>query len=188
MKKARAIILRTNRLRDIRNQLRVILKLWASDIRMQLMDVASSYSKQRNLSESRKVRKQISKIRLAEKLSILLCLYCGNRDKDMVFVPQMKQWLCIDCYAEILHYENLRKNLDMTEGEIREFFERLTSEEGIALSRKGLRCHEYHYSKLILDRMGIPVETQSQFFELCKYYGGYCDCEIFFNAKLRFLE
>jgi hypothetical protein len=125
-----------------------------------------SYAKQKKFSESRIIRKEISKIRIAEKFSILLCLHCGNRDKNMIFIPKMKQWLCIDCYAEILHYENLRKNLDMTKGEIREFFERLTGEEGIVISPKGSRCHEYHYSKLILDRMGILSETQERFLDL----------------------
>ncbi|MFX1315894.1 MAG: DUF2695 domain-containing protein [Promethearchaeota archaeon] len=34
----------------------------------------------------------------------------------------------------------------------------------------------------------INKMTQDKFFELCKYYGGYCDCEIIFNAKPQLLE
>jgi hypothetical protein len=106
----------------------------------------------------------------------------------MIFVPTMNQWWCIDCYSEYKHYEKFREKLDISEVELREFFERLMSDEGIALSHAGSRCHEYYYFKIILDRMGIMGEIQEKFFELCKYYGGYCDCEIIFNAKPRFLK
>ena len=30
--------------------------------------------------------------------------------------------------------------------------------------------------------MGISDEDQEEFLEICKCYGGYCDCEIFWNA------
>jgi len=36
--------------------------------------------------------------------------------------------------------------------------------------------------------MHVGEEVQKQFFELCEYYGGYCDCEIILNAKPRFFE
>ncbi len=188
MKKERVIILRTEKVQNIRNQFRIILKMWVEDFRTSLRKRGLYFSKRGDLIRARKFQSESSKYDLLEDLSILVCLFCGHRDKDMVFVPKMRQWLCLDCYAEEMYYENLRNELDISELELREFFDRLTSDEGISLSRSGSRCHEYHYSKLILDRMGIAGETQKQFFELCKHYGGYCDCEIFFNVKPRFFE
>lgn len=184
MKKEKTIIIKTRKIKYIRNQMRILLMLRISDYRRKLMDLES---KNWDSVESKLARQKIDKINLAEKLSIVLCLHCGNRDRDMIFIPRMQQWLCIECYNEQMYYENLRKELDMTESEIREFFERLISDEGITISQNGSQCHDYHYSKLILNRMGIPIKTQEKFFKLCKYYGGHCDCEMFFNAKSRFL-
>lgn len=183
MKKDRVIVLKGQMLQSLRNQLRKVLKLWLSDFQVELMKLESNFWRLGDVGNARKIQQKMKELRLKDLNSILTCPYCGRSDKNMVYISKLRQWLCIDCYAKILYHENLRKNLDITEGEIREFFERLASEEGIALSRRGSRCHEYHYSKLILDRMGIPVETQEQFFELCKYYGGYCDCEIALNVK-----
>ena len=183
MKKDRVIVLRGHFFQNLRNQLRNVLKLWLSDFQIELMKLDSNFWRLGEIVNAREIQQRMKELRLKELDSILTCPYCGRSDKNMVHISKLGQWLCIDCYAEILHYENLRKNLDMTKGEIREFFERLTGEEGIAILPRGSRCHEFHYSRLILERMGIPFGTQEQFFELCKYYGGYCDCEIALNVK-----
>lgn len=177
MKKERAIIIKDPRLRKVRNELRTLLKLWIADIRSALLEEDSTDS-----------QKALSELYLMEIRSIVTCLFCGRSDKDMIYIPDMKQWLCIECNSERVYYEKLRNELRMDAGEIKEFLDRLMGDEGIKLSRSGSKCHGYTYSKKILDRMGIDKETQEQFFELCQYYGGYCDCEIIFNAKPRLLK
>jgi len=188
MKKERAIIIKDPHLRKARNELRILLKLWVTDKINSLRVEASMYSERDDTQKSIEVQKKISKLNLMEGLSICSCIHCGHSDKDMIFVPEMKQWLCIECNSERVHYEKLRNELQMGGEEIEGFLERLMGVEGIGLTRRGSRCDGYTASKKILDKMGIEKEVQEQFFELCKYYGGYCDCEIIFNAKPRFLE
>lgn len=186
MKKERAIIIKNPKLQKIRNELRTLLNLWKSDICSSLMKQASHHTMDKE--RSREFQEKISKIRLQYKLSICVCLHCGNSDRDMIFVPKMRQWLCIECHSERVYYEKLRTELEMDTDELIEFFERLTGEEGIGLTRRRSRCDGYAASQQILDKMGVEKEVQEQFFELCKYYGGFCDCEIILNAKARFLE
>lgn len=188
MKKERAIIIRDPKLQKIRNELRTILNLWKSDIKSSLRAKASKFSEEGNFSKSREIRKKISDINLQYQLSICACLHCGHSDKDMIFVPEMKQWLCIECNSERVYYEKLRNELPMSTDEIQEYLARLMGDEGIGLTRRGSRCDGYAASQRILDKMGIEKEVQERFFELCEYYGGYCDCEIILNAKPRFLE
>jgi len=190
MKKERAIIIKDPRLQKIRNELRTLLKLWKEDKINFLRAEASKYSERGDDQKSRSIQRKISDLDLLDIRSICTCLHCGCSDKDMIYIPKMKQWLCIECNSERVYYEKLRDELrtDMNMEDIREFLDRLMGDEGIGLTRFGSRCHGYTYSKKILDKMGIDKETQDKFFELCKYYGGYCDCEILFNAKSWLLE
>ena len=188
MKKERAIIIKDPRLRKARNELRTLLKLWKEDKANYLRIEASKYSKKGDKQRSRIIRKKISELNLLLKLSICACLHCGHSDKDMIFVPEMRQWLCIECNSERVYYEKLRAGLRISNRELEEYFERLLEDEGIGLTRLGSRCEGYTASQRILDKMGVEKEVQEQFFELCKYYGGYCDCEIILNAKPQFLE
>ncbi len=152
------------------------------------MDESSKYSKKGDDQKSIETQRKISELNLFENLSICTCLHCGHSDKDMIYIPKMRQWLCIECNSEHVYYDKLKSEINISIEEIREFLDRLIGDEGIGLTRFGSRCHGYTYSKKILDEMGIDKETQDKFFELCKYYGGYCDCEIIFNAKSRLLE
>lgn len=179
-KKERAIIIK------IRNELRVLLKLWKSDISCSLIDQSSQYTKDKE--KSREIQKKISELDLQFKLSICVCLHCGHSDKDMIFVPEMKQWLCIECNSERVYFKNLRDDLQINNWQLEKFFDRLMGDEGIGLTYFGAKCNGYIESERIVGEMGIPVSEQEIFFELCKYYGGYCDCEIILNAKPRFLE
>ena len=106
----------------------------------------------------------------------------------MIFVPEMRQWLCIECNTERMYFKNLRTNLKISKWQLEEFFDRLIGGEGVNISRSGAKCDGYTASKRILNEMGFNEESQKQFFELCKYYGGYCDCEIILNAEPRFFE
>ena len=179
MKKERAIIIKNPQLKKIRNELRKLLKLWVSDVRISLLE---RYSPQ----------KEIAKLILMEGLFICSCLHCGYSDKNMIFRPDMKQWLCIECNSEFIYIAELRAGLPMDAGVLNEFFQRLSSEEGVGLrniKRSGMRCggQSYPLSKEILSRMGVKQEVQDQFLKLCQHYGGLCDCEIVLNAASVFL-
>jgi len=51
------------------------------------------------------------------------------------------------------------------------------------LKRSANKCRTDHeISKRILKRMGINETDQNKFLDICKEYGGYCDCEILMNA------
>jgi hypothetical protein len=183
MKKERAVIIENPRLRKIRNEFRILLKLWVSDVRISL----------REKNFSAEIQKEISRLTLLEGLSICSCLHCGNSDKDMIYRPDMKQWLCIECNSEFIYFAKLRKELQMSSEEIGEFLNRLSGEEGVGLKklpRSGLKCggQSYPLSKKILSKMGVKQEVQRQFLELCQYYGGFCDCEIVLNAASVFLD
>ena len=191
MKKERAIIIENPRLRKVRNEFRILLKLWVSDIMSSLMKKRSELDW--NDSRSILIQKEISKLDLFKKLSICVCLHCGHSDKDMIYRPDMRQWLCIECNSEWVYFEKLRAELQMSSDEIYEFFNRLRGDEGVGmrrLPRSGIKCggDSYPLSKVILNQMGISQEVQDQFLRLCHYYGGHCDCEIIFNALPRFIE
>jgi len=191
MKKERAIIIKNPRLRKIRNEYRTILKLWIGDIWSSLNEQQEKL--EWDDGQYTIIQKELSKLYLFEKLSICLCLHCGRRDEDMIFRPDMKQWLCIECNNEFVYYDKLRMELQMSSGEIYEFFNRLRGDEGVGmrrLPRSGIKCggDSYPLSKVILNQMGIKKEVQDQFLQLCYYYGGHCDCEIIFNALPRFIE
>ena len=182
MKKERAIIINNPRLEKIRNELRILLKLWVADVRMSLRERSGP-----------KIQNEISALNSMESLSICCCLHCGNRDKDMIFRPDMKQWLCIECNSEFVYFAKLRKELQMDLDALSEFFQRLEGEEGVGLKKlpsSGSRCggRSYPLSRKILNGMDVKLEVQDRFLELCQHYGGFCDCEIVFNAGNRFFN
>ncbi len=184
MKKERAIIIKSPQLQKVRNELRSLIKLWKEDIEMSLRDKKYSYSK--NESEKSKVfHDEISRLRSAFLNSICMYRFCGNFDRDMIFVPEMKQWLCISCNSRRVYFKNLHKELELqiSKEQIREFLERLSGGEGIRLSRSGSGCNGHNDSQRIMTQMGICKEVQEMFLELCDYYNGHCDCEILLNAK-----
>ena len=106
----------------------------------------------------------------------------------MIFIPKIGQWLCIDCNSERIYFENLRANLEINNEELSVFFDKMINNDGISLSREGAKCNGFTISAKILNQMNISNETQEKFYELCKYYGGYCDCEIVFNTKPLFFD
>jgi hypothetical protein len=186
MKKERTIIIKNLRLKKIRNEFRIIIKMWISDVMTSLLE-------KDRFENGPKIQKDISKLSLMDKLSICTCLHCGNSDKDMIYRPDMKQWLCIQCNSELVYIAKLRSELKMDMAEIYEFFRRLEGEEGVGIKNikhSGFKCggQSYPLSKTILNQMGINQEVQNQFLELCQHYGGFCDCEIVLNAASMFLN
>ena len=79
----------------------------------------------------------------------------------------------------------------MTKRQIKEFLERLEGKEGCNFRKNKdgetcWNCDSIHYSwklsRKILKKMKIPWEEQIYFLNECADHGGYCDCEILFNA------
>jgi len=81
------------------------------------------------------------------------------------------------------------KNISLTKAQIREFLYRLAGNEGCQYNGIQWRCGglQFIYAKKILCLMNVSKEEQDQLLELCKEYGGYCDCEILLNAAPKLL-
>ena len=182
MRKKRSIIIRSPRLRRVRNELRNILILWTSDVRITINQEDKEYTSE--------ARKKLSDLSLMVELSICYCRYCGRSDQDMIYIPNMKEWICLECNSEAEHFKKLKDEIreDMTSLIISEFLDKLAEESGIGLSREGSRCNGYKLSRLILGQMGITKVVQDKFLELSHYYGGHCDCEILLNAQSKLIE
>ena len=82
------------------------------------------------------------------------------------------------------------EKLSLTKAQIRGFLYRLAGEEGCQYSGLKWRCggKGYTYAKKVLNLMDIQLVEQQILFELCKKYGGNCDCEILMNAAPRLLK
>lgn len=191
MKKERAIIIKDPRLRKVRNELRVLLKLWKSDINSELHK--KIFENIKNPEIATKLNKKITELNLLERNSITTCPHCGFSNKDMVFVlhdgfSPIAQWICVECNSKREYFDGLRKDVltEMTMMDIEEFLEKLSN--GVGLSRSGWKCKGYEESERILFEMEISKGTQDKFLELCGYYDGYCDCEILLNAARHFLS
>ena len=180
MKKERAIIIKDPRLRKARNELRTLLNLWFNDNWSSIQKANPEFSME--------VREKSSALRVMFGKSICYCRSCGRSTLDMVYVPSMNEWICVECNSKRVYFTKLKEELltEMTMMDIEDFLDKLSGGEGIELTRSGSRCNGYEDSKRILDEMGVNKDAQDKFLELCGYYNGYCDCEILFNAA-RFL-
>lgn len=82
----------------------------------------------------------------------------------------------------------------LTKEQLDEFFSRLEGVEGcdFAEDNEGKvtwKCkggEDKSKAVEILKKMGISEIAMVEFISLCERYGGYCDCEILFNAEERF--
>ncbi len=132
MKKERAILIRNPRLRRIRNELRILLKLWKSDITSKLNREISIRIRCGDKEEAIKLNKIITNLNLMERNSITTCPQCGFSNKDMVFIQHdgflmdlCVQWICVDCNSKRLYFDRLREEVltEMTMMNIEEVLE-----------------------------------------------------------------
>jgi len=81
------------------------------------------------------------------------------------------------------------KEISLTKAQIREFLYHLAGDEGCQHDGIAWKCGgpQFTYAKKILSLMKIDKAEQEEFLELCKEYGGYCDCEILMNAAPKLL-
>ncbi len=79
--------------------------------------------------------------------------------------------------------------ISLTKAQVREFLDRLASSEGCLYGGNAQRCGgpDFIFAKNILTSMRIEKAEQEKILELCKEYGGYCDCEILMNAAPKLL-
>ncbi len=182
MKRRRAIVIKDPLLRKIRNGFRGLFRHWASDL-----GIAINLSESSNTIEATKRLEEISQV---IRRSICYCRDCGRVDEDMVYVPEMKEWICVECDSKMSYFKKVKDEIRviMSIDIINEFLDKLAGGEGIGISRHGSKCEGYTNSRLILSQMGISKEVQDKFLELCHYYGGHCDCEIILNASARLLN
>jgi len=190
MKRDKKIIIKDPRLRKIRVEFRKLILSWVSNIHVSLIERQNSII---NNVEYMKIQQKISSLESCRRKSICVCPHCGQTDRDMVYRLDWKQWLCVECNSEIKYFENLKANLQMSQSEIKNFFELLVGKEGVNLlnmQHSGINCGgiSYPISRLILKEMRICPEVQDRFLELCYYYGGHCDCEIVLNTANYFLN
>lgn len=183
MKRQRTIIIKNPRLRKIRDELRALLNCWLDEKIRTLQDTFWNFSKK---GDSDDIRREIENLQLLRLKSIIYCPFCGGLDKDMIYMPHINQWICIDCNSERIYFSSLSSELNMSKEKIKEFLVRL--EKDIKIDHSGSKCNGYRNSKKILIEMNISEETQKKLYKLLYYYGGHCDCEILFNARARLLD
>jgi len=85
---------------------------------------------------------------------------------------------------DIQHYfkkRTLQRDLTLSKSELREFLGRLASKGGCGGG-------DFIYAREVLDEMDVSKEQQEILLDLCKEYGGFCDCEILMNAAPYLLE
>ncbi len=107
LKNEKKIIIRTERLRKVRNNLRQIFILSVYDEIEILRNYDSLYGGFLDLSpdEQKEVAYlQRSKNEFSKLLNNSICVYplCSKTDKDMVFIPQDETWYCVECQEKDL--------------------------------------------------------------------------------------
>lgn len=165
MKKQKSIIIKNPYLLNLRNNLRNIL-------------IKADIQKRKKLRKQGK-HSEIEKLREIAERSIIYCPVCHKVNNNMTFNTKMKRWYCIDCYKDLPKYLKPDWNPVYPEAIKKKIGGYL---QLLAESSAG-RCRtNYYWSEKILTMFRIPREDQIAFFNICKEYGGNCDCEIIMNA------
>jgi len=78
--------------------------------------------------------------------------------------------------------------MSLTKLQIKEFLYRLADNEECQFNGHERRCggSQFTYARKVLRLMKVSEQEQERLLELCKEYGGYCDCEILMNAAPKF--
>ena len=110
LKSEKKIIIRNERLRKIRNNLRQILKKAVYDEIEILRNFASLYDDWSNITleeENEFAYLQATKQNLFSLLnkSICVCPLCTNDENDMVYIPDHETWYCIECQEKGLIWD-----------------------------------------------------------------------------------
>jgi hypothetical protein len=105
LKKKRTAFLKDPQLREIRANLRKVIKSACRIVQHKILDeigrleaISNSDSNDQNIRE---LYDKESSIEDSLRASILECPVCFKSDKDMTFNPVRKVWYCTDCYEKL---------------------------------------------------------------------------------------
>jgi len=187
MRVERVIKIKTSSFVKLRKELRSLLRLCMENKVSLLRSGSAHWRKFNNLELSRKLRQEIENLHSDFRRSICVCGFCGSIEKNMVFNLNKEQWVCIDCDLHFKEISVLGSKIPLKLRQIESFLINLYRK--LDISKKGSKCDgTFSYSRFILEEMGVKKEKLNNFLKLCQHYGGYCDCEILFNAKDQLLK
>jgi len=116
MKERKRIELKNPRLRKIRNNLRMLLREAYSDRLHKIYEITMKLLKDEPISSEEKefydkFAKEEKKLRIAHNDSILFCPLCKSSEKDMVFQPYRRRWLCVEDFEDLMEkYDRKKKS------------------------------------------------------------------------------
>ena len=104
MKKKRFIRLKDPRLRKARTELRTLLALvWDKQVaelddKIEEIDRDDSLDLKSKIRKPDQIREKILALKRIYHQSPVGCRTCGNRDRDLTYVPALDTWYCEPCY------------------------------------------------------------------------------------------
>ena len=105
MKKERVIRIKTPKLREIRNNLRLLLRLNLEERRKLLIE---EVEKLKDVSDTKErlIEKREQIFRLNEIIlhSICKCRVCSSYQNNVVYTRLYDYWLCVECYRSVQEY------------------------------------------------------------------------------------
>jgi len=110
VKKKRNIVIKDPTLKRLRNNLRMILRKWASAQWNKLHEEQDKILLDESKFETfRNLERKKQEIRKIVEDSICECSLCSAPDKDMTYNPVRKEWYCVDCYKDLQDYYKNKK-------------------------------------------------------------------------------
>jgi len=112
LKKKKIIVINNTELRLFRNNLRIILVLWANseweqffskqvEIRERICTSNRDKLKEKSLHELKKISAVLKQNRNIFNNSICICPFCKRIDQNMTYNLIDRKWYCIDCYCQM---------------------------------------------------------------------------------------
>ena len=124
MKKDRTIRIKDPKLRIIRNNFRILIK---RAVYIKLKELSEEIRRLKHIrnyrdgkeptqeekEQSHKLSIERKKLEIDFNRSIIYCQNCKSWDKDMRYFPNWAEWVCVDCYDDVVkrweHAEKYRK-------------------------------------------------------------------------------
>jgi len=108
LKKKRTIIIKDPQLRQIRTNLRQLIKIACRAEQAKIHENKSSLRKNKDFYGNENIQRQMKELNdeywaIEQPLrdSILECPVCFKSDKDMTYNPVRKVWYCSECYEKL---------------------------------------------------------------------------------------
>lgn len=203
MKDKKKVIIKNSVFKTLRNNLRLVLYKSVTNYGIEYYEEFSIKEKNRirllregKHIEAAQLRKQMGNefkkqqnIDQAQDKSIIYCPNCRSIDSDMIYDKNKDTWYCLKCFEE-LHFNPTQIRLIFTKMQIETFLNKLAGPEACQMDEFGCRCggKKFIYARQVLNSMQIPEKEQEEFLKLCRFFDGYCDCEILMNAAPQLLD